>query len=355
MNNKSICYVLSYYSPKYIRTRTLITAIQESNKLELCEARNSSVSLIRYVETVVKLIWTRLVKNPDYYLLGFRGIEIFWLIRILTFGKPLIFDHMMSPYDSLINEKRIIKAGSVLDKILYSYEKISLQQADLILTDTPIHQKFFSNLYKVSSKKIIPIPVGADEESLRNKSMKDSSKVFEVLFYGSFLPLHGIDVILLAAENLRNLPIKLRLIGGDNKDSDNISNLVQQKKLYNVDHQQWLAFDDLLELAGSVSVGLGGPFGNTPQGNRVVTGKTMQFFALGKATIVGKIAEDYGFQDKINCLLVQQGDPVALANAIHWAYRNQNLLPEIGRAAKQFYKDNFSINVIRKELEKVLV
>ena len=44
-----------------------------------------------------KLINIRIRHNPDYYILGFREHEIFWIVRLLTARKYLIFDSLISP------------------------------------------------------------------------------------------------------------------------------------------------------------------------------------------------------------------------------------------------------------------
>jgi glycosyltransferase involved in cell wall biosynthesis len=99
---------------------------------------------------------------------------------------------------------------------------------------------------------------------------------------------------------------------------------------------------------------LGGPFGNTEQARRVITGKTSQCLALGKPTIIGKIDEDIGFVDKQNCLLVPQGNPQALAQAIQWAFDKRHQLSKIGEQGRSIYSERLSVNVIRQLLSQAL-
>ena len=215
-----ICYILSYRYPGYVRTKTLLSALKQIQDIKVFEAVNTVNGIFRYVQTLILLSWIRITKNPDYYILGFRGYEIFWIVRIIVAGKTLIFDHMMSPYDSLVNEKKKVKRGSIIDKLIYFYEKLILQCSDIILTDTVLHKNYFVNLFEIAPEKVIAVPVGADEVVFRQVKIferKNNENVFNILFYGSFLPLHGMDIILKAAYLLRKLPIKFTIIGGVNR------------------------------------------------------------------------------------------------------------------------------------------
>lgn len=351
-NTKTVCYVLSYYSPEYIRTTTLIEALLRINGLRLFQARNTAKGIIRYVQTLFKLIKIRLLDNPDYYILGFRGYEIFWPVRIIAMRKILIYDHMMSPYDSLLNEKKRIPPGGFLDFLVYSYEKWVLRHANIVLTDTSSHKAYFSRLFHLPLEKIHVIPVGTDEKLFNPASCPSAlpSKKFEVLFYGSFLPLHGVDIILQAALILRKEPIHFLLIGGNRVDLTDFHKTIDHCQLRNVSHQDWIDFAELPRAIKHATIGLGGPFGNTGQGRRVITGKTFQFMAMGRPVIIGETDEEAGFINKRNCLIAPQGNAEALAQAISWAGNHRNELDGIGERGRQLYLEQFSIDNIKNRM-----
>lgn len=348
-----VCYILSYRCPNYFRTKTLIDALNRIDNLVLFQSVNTAEGIFRYAQTLTKLLFIRAAKKPDYYILGFRGYEIFWIVRALTFGTPLIFDHMMSPYDSLLNERKAVKKGSVIDKAIYFYEKSILKYSDIILTDTATHKKYFTELFEANPEKIYAIHVGADEDLFKdsNSSKEPSNKdPFEVLFYGTFLPLHGIEVILKAASITRDNPIRFTIIGGKGKKLKNFYETKNRLSLNNVVHKRWVDYEQLPRLISKSDLCLGGHFGYTGQARRVISGKTFQFLSMGKPTIVGRIDEDYGFEDKKNCLVVSQGDEKELAEAILWCFENREKLGEIGRNGLELYENNLSIKSIKQSL-----
>lgn len=349
-------YVLSYYFPEYPRTKTLIDGLNILSGVEVYEAINRSTGPWRYLESFLRLLWVRLSHNPDCYVLGFRGTEIFWPVRLLTLGRPLIVDHMMSPYDSMLNESNKLKVGSVLARLVYTYERMLLHAADAILTDTRLHRNYLSHLFRISKEKIHAIPVGADESLFRRDVQAPSSEdsTFNVLFYASFLPLHGIGVILDAAETLKALPVRFVLIGGNRLDLSDFHCDRDRRGLTNVEHIPWVDYRELPEWIERADLCLGGPFGGTGQARRVVTGKTYQCLAMAKPTVIGEIDEDCGFIDRVNCLLVPQRDSEKLAESIRWAHDHRDQLPLIAQAGLQLYKQRFSIDVVADALDAVL-
>ncbi len=354
----SICYVLSYYAPEYIRTRTLVKALKRIDDLKLYEARNSSKGIMRYFQTLWRLLAIRLRHNPNFYVLGFRGYELYWIVRLITAGHTLIYDHMMSPYDSLVYERKLIREGGPTAKFIYQYEKYILHNSNIILTDTELHKEFLKRLFDLSPSKILAIPVGADEDVFRTSCpvpVHSNIAPFEVLFYGSFLPLHGMEFILKSAFILRKVPIHFTLIGGNEAARLQISQMIKRFDLVNVKHVDWVEFETLPEWISHADIGLGGPFGNTRQAQRVITGKTFQFLAMARAVIVGRIESDCGFVDKINCLIVEQGDEKALARAIFWAFHHRAELVQIGRRGYELYQARYSIRHISETIRRSLL
>lgn len=347
-----VCYILSYRSPNYIRTLTILHGLSKIKHLSVSKAINSfHKGIFRYAETLIKLLFVRIKEQPDAYILGFRGHEMFWPVRLLTLGKTLIFDHMMSPYDSIVNERRMCRKGGWLDRLIFIYEKSLLHHANLILTDTTLHRDYFIKLFDLPLKKINPIPVSTDEflflQRANASSMTDSRDSFEVFYYGSFLPLHGVEVILEAARILSDLPIRFTLIGGSRQLIKRFIEMKKRFNLKNVIHMPSVDYEQLPVWINKADLCLGGPFGNTGQARRVITGKTFQFLAMRKPTVVGIIDAEYGFRDKDNALVVPQGDGDALAGAIRWAFRNQAQLSDIGQRGQALYMKEFSIDKVK--------
>jgi glycosyltransferase involved in cell wall biosynthesis len=355
-----ICHVVSYRDPAYIRTRNLRVALNLIRHCEVYDATNKRPGWLRYFETIWKTLKVRLQHNPDVYVLGFRGHEIFWFIRLIAIGKRLVFDEFMSPSDALLSEKKAEIAGRILGYVALPLEWLCLHFSGRCLTDTQLHKDFIAARFRVPLDKIDVVYVGAvpaDNLPTRESGTanSDDSSPLSVLFYGTFLPLHGMDVILQACKLLEGRPIEIRIIGGRGNSLARFLELLDKLQPGNVTHDLWVDFDDLQStIIPNADLCLGGPFGGTPQARRVITGKTFQFLAQSKPTVIGRVDEPVEFVDRENCLLVDQASPESLAKTFEWAISNRAQLPDIGKNGNRLFSEHFSAAALAAQLEPAL-
>lgn len=349
----AVIYVLAYRAPDYIRTRTLIEAFRNTIKLErsvqLHVAVNKRRSLVRYADVFAAVVSILRDHPKATIILGFRGHEFYPLLRLLIPGRRIILDCMVSPTTSLTEEP-----GSFVKRlfgwVLYPIERLILSDSRLLLTDTNTHAKHISRVFRISARKIVSLPVGAVEhEAIR----KQPTTTRTVLFYGSFLPLHGFDVILDALRLIENHGLCFCFIGARNMHQCAIAEVRRQRPDIELVSIKFIPFQRLLEEhISSAWLMLGGPFGGTPQAMRVITGKASQALALGIPSIIGINRETSVFSDRIDCLLVPQRDPVALANALTWAVENESRLAEIGYNGQRIYKKHLSVAAAERQIRE---
>ncbi len=350
----SVCHIVSYRDPGYVRTRTTRAALASINSCRVFDATNRKRGLLRYFETLAKVATIRWRYNPRVYLLGFRGHELFLFVRLLTLGKPLIFDEFMSPSDALINEKKAGFTGRIAGVMLHPIEWLTLRLSRRVLTDTFSHQRFIAARFGVAQERIDVLYVGATPTDCVPDHVPTAGPL-RVLFYGTFLPLHGMDVLLHACKLVANEEIEFRIIGGSGKPLRRFEQLCRELQLKNVRHDAWVEFDKLQSVEiPRADLCLGGPFGGTPQARRVISGKTFQCLSQGKPTVIGRIDEDTGFQNELNCLLVDQAEPESLAQAFRWAIAHRDRLPSIGQRGKELYEERFSSVALGRQLELAL-
>ena len=349
-----VCHVVGYRDPHYVRTRNLRAALDAIDSVQVVDATNSRRGLARYVETLWKLLKARLRDAPDVYVLGFRGHEIFPFVRLLTIGKPLIFDEFMSPSDALLSEGKGGALGRLAGAILHPLEWLCLKLSARCLTDTELHREFIATRFGVSRDRIDVVYVGGIDGSSQSAGA-DADSLLHVLFYGTFLPLHGMEVLLRACKLVEDKPIRFHIIGGAGRALDEFRALLDKLSPGNVVHDTWVDFADLQSrLIPSADLCLGGPFGGTPQARRVITGKTFQFLAQGKPTVIGRVDEPVPFADRQNCLLVEQANAESLAAAFEWAVENRDRLPDVGLAGQRLFEDHFSTRALARQLEPAL-
>jgi glycosyltransferase involved in cell wall biosynthesis len=349
---------ISYVAPKYIRVSNLLNALQKNSTINVYEASNTHTGWLRYLQTFLKLLKIKKNVDPQIWLLNFRGHEIYWLVRMISGKKNrIIFDEFVSPYDSFVNERKSLKKSSLLANLVYQIEKSILKDADFIITDTPSQVNYFVSLFNIPGDKFSCVNVSTDENLftvIGSAKKYEFPEPFVVFTYATFLPLHGMNIILEAANLVKDLPIHFYVAGGKGKT---LQSFLEKKKLLGLDkfdHIPWIEYTELPAYIRGADICLGGPFGNTGQGLRVVTGKALQFLACARPTVIGKGYEDNGFEDRKNCLLVPQGDPRQLADAIRWAFEHQFELHSIGLNGRAMYEEKFSLEAVKTSLDKLI-
>lgn len=350
-------FVLSYKFPKYIRSTTLRAALENNATLVIDDAVNESPKVKRYFQTLKKIIRARKQFKTRLWIINFRGHEIYWPVRWLVGkGSKIIFDQLISPFDAWINERKTFKEGSLIARLVYRVEKAIMADADYLITDSSEQAKYYAQLYEVPVEKFTVIRGSVDENMFSPDAPPknfDFPEPFVVFTYGTFIPLHGMELLLPVAELLKDLPIRFMLAGGKGKKLASFLEKRQSRGLNNISHVAWINFSELPSYIRGANLCLGGPFGDSRQAKRVITGKALQFLACECPTLIGSTGETRElFEDKKNCLMVELGNPQAIADAIAWAYHNQAQLPAIAREGRLTYEKYYSMAVLSENMNR---
>ena len=325
--------------------------------VELTVIKNHSKGIMRYWQTLKGLVAYRRHNKPDVFIVGFRAQESFWLFYPFMRGSRIIFDEFVNHHDWIVDEhNKFGPAGKWLVAVLDAYMRWVVRRCTYVLEDTEAHAALSRALYRAPAEKIRAIPVGANEDLFKPVSAPSNDKL-EVLFYGNMLPLHGLDVILEATKKINPDTIHFTIIGGRGKPKmiNTVENFISENQLKDkITYLQWVDAAELPAYIAKADVCLGGPFGGTGQAKRVITGKTYQFLAMAKPTIIGETEVGGLFKDRDNCIIVPQSDSVALAESLEWCSGHQAELRSIAARGLELYNREFSSSSISKALQGLL-
>jgi glycosyltransferase involved in cell wall biosynthesis len=137
-----------------------------------------------------------------------------------------------------------------------------------------------------------------------------------VLFYGSFIPLHGVHHIVDAAHALRgDGRFKFVLLGGGQTLSS-VRATYAARSSGNVEFRERVSPEILPSVVREADICLG-VFGTSDKARRVVPNKVWQALAAGRPVVTGdgRGAREF-LTDGHDCLLVPHGDGERLASAL---------------------------------------
>lgn len=233
-------------------------------------------------------------------------------------GIPCIFDPLVSRFDTRVHDRGDADARGLQAAHNKNLDRMSFALADLVLADTRAHADLYMNELAPPDTRVRVLEVGYDDAVFQPAPAlaPREPEAATVLFYGSFLPLHGVEVVAEAAARLRGDDrIRFELVGGGQTRPE-VERIVRDQRLGNV---TLVARVPLAELPGRIAratVCLG-IFGTTPKAMRVIPNKVYQCMGMERAVItMDSPALRATFRAGEEVMAVPAGDADALARAI---------------------------------------
>ncbi len=266
--------------------------------------------------------YLKISKNHDCIIVGYLGhldVIILWPFAKIK-KKKIIWDAFISLYDTVVEDRCLIGSKNPLAKILFFFELVACKAADYVLLDTETHANYFKDKYRLSEKKCGAVFVGVESDMFSNDNKIEafkSKKSFNILFYGQFIPLHGIETIIKAAAILKHhLNLTWTLIG-TGQEAQRINQKLVDLDLKNLDWIQWVSYAELKNKIYAADICLG-IFGTSDKASRVIPNKVFQIISCGKTLITRDspaIRELFPKREQ-GLTLIPPGDPMCLADAI---------------------------------------
>jgi len=304
---------------------------------------------LRYAQIAAHLLRTR--GSYDVACVGFLGQPLVLLMRQIT-SRPILFDAFLSVYDTLCYDRQRFAPDSPMGRLAYWLDNISCRYADLVILDTQAHANYFQRLFNIPRDKLTSLFVGCDENLF---VPRPEPKAGYVLFYSSFLPLHGSEIIVRAAKLLEgDRRIRFRIIG-NGMEYPRIRRLADDLKLSNTDFLPPVPLSALPDHIAGAAICLGGHFSGSSKARRVIASKTYQCLAMARPTIVG--------DNEANRELLTPGydayfcpldTPQGLAEAIAYLMGAPDLRVYLGNNGRQTFLSRASISALSQQV-KILV
>lgn len=258
--------------------------------------------------------------------LGHFDVLPAWILNRLR-RKPMVFDAFVSLYDTLVEDRAVVRRGSLQAAALKLVDRWTCNLSDLVLLDTNCHIDYFCETFGIERAKFERVLVGADDEvyGAAGVERRRHREEFTVFHHGKFAPLHGIPYILEAADLLRReTHIKFKIVG-DGQTFEASKSYAEQLGLENLVFTTWLSPHDLNAAIRNADVCLG-IFGATAKATRVIPNKVYQYLAAGAAVVTGRSpAAAELLVDGEHALLCEMASGRALADAILELERSEPL------------------------------
>ena len=328
----TICY-FGDYDAGYNRTHVLLTGLRAAGVTVIeCNVRGKSGWAL-YRE-----LWRKhrdLKGSYDLLFVGLGNARFMPLFARLISRKPVVWEPLFALYDNWVHDRKYVHPYSLKALKLWLVDFIGCHAAGLVILDVDTHARYFMSLFGLPRRKVAHAYVGADPDLFKPAAKQTSDEIFEVEFHGKYIPLHGTDVIVRAAQILSDEKIHFTLIG-DGQDAQKCKDLAQELGVTNVTFLPWMSEAEIVPYIRDADL-CTAMLGDVPRVVRSIPNKMYQAAAMARVSINAESSSlREVFTPGVDALAVQPGNPEALAAAI-LELKRSGKARAMGEAAYQTY------------------
>lgn len=303
----------------YIRNTQEIKLIQNSAR-SLHIIGSAAKGYFKRLLYVYHMLLVTKSKDYDVVFVGFAPQLVLPFFAWKFRKNVVIIDFFISMFDTLCNDRKRFRPDSIAGRLLHRIDAFTLSQAATVICDTNAHGEYFADEFGCDSNRLKTLYLEADSsvyyprESVKPAHIQDK---FVVLYFGSILPLQGVDVVLDAYARLMDNPDIYMYCIGPVK-----SKAIPQAS--NIEYIEWLSQEELAQYISYADLCLAGHFNaDIDKAKRTIPGKAYIYSAMNKPMILGDnpanhelydSSENFCFHNDIQ--FVEMGNSHALADAI---------------------------------------
>jgi glycosyltransferase involved in cell wall biosynthesis len=329
---------LGTYDRNKPRTRILLRGLSE-NGVQLTECHRDvwggteDKSQISGIADKFHVLWRYLIAYPvlicrylrcrkhDAVLIGYLGLfDVLVLWPFVRLRRAiLIWDVFLSLYDTVVEDRKMIRRRNPVAMAMWAMEWSALRLVDKAIIDTQAHADHLCRTYHCSGNRVARVFLGVEPEpfDLARQELlpaDPNERPKRIVFYGQFIPLHGIEFIVRAAKKTEKAGLQWLLIG-KGQQTESVRSLIDRLQPENLEWIEWVEYSELAGYLAASHIALG-IFGTTGKAQRVIPNKVFQILMAGRPLITADtpaIRELVSESDQVR--LVPAGDASALARA----------------------------------------
>ena len=290
--------------------------------------------------------------NKDVYFVGYMGHFLVIYIRIFS-KKPIVFDYYISIHDMICEDRKLFKSDSLIGKLTFWMDKRSLELADVVILDTTQFIKAAVRNYGIDEKKFVRLPLAVNEEKIFPKKVKRHKEMFTMVYMGSYIPFHGVDIVMKAAKILEEKGEEIHfLMLGKGQTYEASVALAKEFHLQNIEFIDYVSMEELNNYYNASDITLGA-FGESIRGKECITNKAYESFALGKPHLTLETpAMKELFQENKTIFFVPDSTVESLVQKILEIKNSEALQEYVAKNAAALYQNTLSNARVTALLEK---
>ena len=343
-----ICY-FGIYDPDYSRNRVFIQGLRV-NGVEVIECRSAKFGIAKYIDLIRKHAALR--GSYDAMVVGYPGQQAAIVARLIT-RKPIIFNALVSFYDSLVFDRKTVGRYSIGSSYYWLLDWFSCRLSTLVILDTEAYIEYFAKTFRIPRRKFRRVFIGSDPDVV-HPLPRTGSDAFTVHFHGFFNPLQGVPYVIRAAKLLENEGIRFNILGQGPGDRE-FRTLAKDLGAENIRFMDLVPYEKLKEIMAEADVCLG-VFGDTDKARRVIPNKVFEGLAARMAVITSRTpAVEELLTDRTHALFCAISDAEDLAAKILELKRDPDLRARIAEGGYRLFTEQLTPQVLGREVKDIIM
>jgi glycosyltransferase involved in cell wall biosynthesis len=351
MNTKVL--ITGFYNRNYPRNSVLVESMKKVFDVvekEIMPNKNT-FSFLKIIKTLKEQYKYVFIVNSNYKI-----FFLFLYLKLFT-KNIIIYDAYLSFYENIITDRNRFSKFSLASLFFYLLDYIIVYFSDILIFDTKEHQDYFKENYKIKKQtKLLVWPVSLDVKKIDKYLNYDSDDSlfykdkYNILFYGTYIPLQGIEYIIKAANFLKTKENLMFTLIGDGYKKKEIKELVKEYNLTNIKFINLVTYEKLFSYIKQADLCLG-IFGDTDKAKRVIPNKVLECLSAKKIVITGRnnALERYfeSNNDIVYCELANEKD---IVRKIQEVYKNYEQYKRLGYNGREKIERSFSTKALKDKI-----
>lgn len=284
---------------------------------------------------------------------------MFEIIFAKILRKKIIVDYYISQYDTIVNDLQLAPKDSLRGKIALFKDRFLLGTADTVVflnhSESTYYQRVAGVKLNSENISIIPLCIDYRRELFENRRRVD--EYFNVCWWGTYIPLHGLENVIKSFSFISNDKIKLYIFGNSDTKSKPYIDLIKSLGL----ESQVIVNNNYSFSNGKLAPFLSqhcdlaiGNFGTSEKAKTVLVNKLVDALSLGIPCLTMETRAIVELLQSSQGLIISESEPESIATQIEKYSFSKEILKEIGEAGKRAYFDLFSPDSFKIKLISVL-
>jgi len=212
--------------------------------------------------------------------LGLKFAPAAWIVAKRHRAR-LVSDAFIGLYESNVEDRSRTSPGSVRARLYRAFDRWAARTSAVCLTDTVVRR---DRIIRDGARRVVVLPVGAPSWA-HFMPRHATSDCVHVLYYGNYIPLHGLPYVVKAIAALQE-PQRFRFtFVGEGPARPDIERAARRAGVFDlISWQDYVPPHELARLIADSDVVLG-VFGTSPKAATVLANKVWQGLSAGRYVV----------------------------------------------------------------------